>query len=266
VPPESQPAASNQRTQAVRRAVDILKLFTLGNPELSLQEVSERLHIAAPSVHRLLQTLEDEGLVSRISGTDLYRLGPLLPALGTQMLNQYPVRRLAAPHLRRLSHELEQTVALSRYQDGQVLYLECVESLRPICLVVRPGARAPAHCVASGRAMLGFVDRAEVEFLLERGLARCSPQTITSPDALRSELSTIRQRGFALDNGDYLEGLRAAAAPVLDATGQPVAGVTAICLASEVSMQRLREIAKVVVQTARNIGDELGLGTGLAKH
>jgi DNA-binding IclR family transcriptional regulator len=158
VPPrDSKEIGFTRRTQAVQRAVEILKLFSLAEPDLALQTIADRLGLSAATTHRLLQTLDDEGLLSRIPATDLYRLGPLLPSLSAQMIAQYPVRRLAAPYVQRLAHELRASVALSRFDHGEVLYLDCVvEGPSAVVLAIRTGARLPAHCVASGRALLAY--------------------------------------------------------------------------------------------------------------
>src|SRR5262245_49615971 len=81
-----------QRTQAVQRALQVLDLFSLASPELSLQEISGRLGMAASTTHRLLKTLEESSWLARVDGTELYRLGPRLLTLSGQMLMQYPVR------------------------------------------------------------------------------------------------------------------------------------------------------------------------------
>src|SRR4051794_8312933 len=67
-----------QRTQAVQRALQALDLFSLASPELSLQEISGRLGMAASTTHRLLKTLEESSWLARVEGTELYRLGPRL--------------------------------------------------------------------------------------------------------------------------------------------------------------------------------------------
>src|SRR5581483_3675944 len=158
----------------------------------------------------------------------------------------YPVREVAAPYLRRLAHELGQTVGLARYDDGSVMYLDCVEGPGTISLTLRIGGRAPANCVASGRALLAFMEIGEFERVESRGLAPCMPGVPIDAEGLRRDLAAIRARGYAVDDGDWRPGVRAAAAPVLDGTRRPIAAVTAIGFAGDLTMERVHEIGHIV--------------------
>src|SRR6266498_17541 len=103
-----------QRNQGAERVGQVLELLSLAARPLSLRELSEQLGMHASTAHRLLKTLEDEGLITRPDATELYRLGPTILRLSTRMLSQYPVRDIAAPYLYRLSLDLGLTVSLSK--------------------------------------------------------------------------------------------------------------------------------------------------------
>jgi DNA-binding IclR family transcriptional regulator len=247
-----------QRTQAVQRALQVLDLFSLTSPELSLQEVSGRLGMAASTTHRLLKTLEESSWLARVEGTELYRLGPRLLTLSGQMLMQYPVREVAAPYLRRLAHELGQTVGLARYDDGSVVYLDCVEGPGAINLTLRLGGRAPAHCVASGRVLLAHFEGGEFDRLAARGLNPCMPGGRVEIEELRHDLEQTRSRGYAVDDGDWRPGIRAAAAAVLDSTRRPIVAVTVVGFTGDLTLEELDRIGHVVHGVAQEIGCALG--------
>lgn len=248
----------NRRTQAVRRAVQILKLFSLAEPALSLQDISDRLDVPPPTAHRVIQTLEEEDLLSRIEGTDSYRLGPLLPMLATRAMAHYPIRRIAGPYLRRLAYDYEHTMVLMRYEDGQVVYLDSVEGTRPLILMLRPGSRIPAHCVAPGRASLALLDQREIDRYLSRDLEPCTARSIVDPKALLRELAAIRKRGYAVDDGDWVEGMRACSAAIINADGYPIATMTALAFASDLSLPRANEIGRALHDAALRVSAELG--------
>ena len=247
-----------RRTQAVRRAVDILKLFTLAEPTLSLQVISDRLRLAPPTAHRVIQTLEEEGLLSRVTDTDLYRLGPLLPILATRAMAHYPIRRVATPYMRRLAYDYEHTMVLMRYEAGSVIYLDSVEGTRPLILMLRPGSRIAAHCVASGRASLAYLDSAEIENYVARDLEPCTSRSIVEPKALMRELAAIRKRGYAVDDGDWVDGMRACAAAILNPDGYPIASITALSFSSEMSLPRANEIGRAIHEAALEISEQFG--------
>lgn len=242
----------------MRRAVDILKLFTLAEPTLSLQVISDRLRLSPPTAHRVIQTLEEEGLLSRVTDTDLYRLGPLLPILATRAMAHYPIRRIATPYMRRLAYDYEHTMVLMRYEAGSVIYLDSVEGTRPLILMLRPGSRIPAHCVASGRASLAYLDAGEIENYVSRDLEPCTSRSIVQPKALLRELAAIRKRGYAVDDGDWVEGMRACAAAILNPDGYPIGSITALGFSSEMPLNRTHEIGRAIHQAALDIGEQFG--------
>jgi IclR family acetate operon transcriptional repressor len=245
------------RTQAVGRALQVLELFSATARELALADVARQLGLAPPTALRLLRTLEEAGLLVRVESTERYRLGPKLLVLSGRIL-QHPVRELAAPYLRQLARDLGHTVGLASYDDGDVVYLDCVEAPTPIAISLRPGGRMPAQCVASGRVLLAYLEPAEVERLAGLGFSPCSPGTTFSLDALRRDLGAIRRQGFAIDEGKWRRGLRATAAPILDSTGRAVAALSVVGFAGDLSSEDVRAMGSTVKQTADRIALLMG--------
>jgi DNA-binding IclR family transcriptional regulator len=83
-------------TQAVARAVSLLKLFSDARPEWRLTDLARAAHLHKATAHRLLATLEREGMVVRDAG-ERYRLGPEAIALGARAVRASDLRALAAP-------------------------------------------------------------------------------------------------------------------------------------------------------------------------
>jgi IclR family transcriptional regulator, KDG regulon repressor len=245
------------RTQAVGRALQVLDLFSATTRELALVDVARQTGLAPPTALRLVRTLEDAGLLVRVAATDRYRLGPKLLVLSGRIV-QHPVRELAAPYLRQLAHDLGHTVGLASYDDGSVVYLDCVEAPTPIAISLRPGGRMPAHCVASGRVLLAYLEPAEVERLARLGFSSCSPGASFSVDALRRDLTAIRRHGFAIDDGKWRPGLRGTAAPIFDSTTRPVAALSVVGFAADLSSEDVRAMARTVRQTADAIAQLMG--------
>ena len=248
-----------RRTQAVESAVRVLDLFSLSRPELSLKQICDQLHANASTVHRLLKAMEETSLVVRVAGTDLYRLGPKLMTLGSRALRQFPVREIALPYMRRLSEELGETISLSHYENGMVIYLECVEGPGPLGLFLRIGSHAPAHRVATGLAQLAYGDPAEVERLIAGGLTWSTEKPL-GPDGFRACLEQVRARGYAAEDGTglYRVGVCAVAAPIFNSVGRPVAGMAVVGLASDETMQDLDNVGCRVRQVADEVTRLLG--------
>src|SRR5690348_6753623 len=118
------PSRFSQRNQAVERAIQVLELLSGGDPALSLQEMSLRLDVHPATLHRILKTLEEQDYLTRFAGTEHYQLGPSVLTLAARMLSARPVRDVAAPYLRRLSIEVDESVALAAYEHGRIMYLD----------------------------------------------------------------------------------------------------------------------------------------------
>ncbi len=238
--------------------MEVLDLFTLETPLLSLQEISERLGMYPSSTYRLLMTLEKVGMLARDRDTDRFRLGPKVLALGGKLLAQYPIRVLADPYLRRLAHDLHETAILVAYDGPEVLYLDTFEGTRAVTLTAHPGGRAPTHCVASGRALLAYQPPREIERVLALDLGPCASGRYRDADELRRELAAIRERGWSYDDGDYFAGVRAAAAPILDPQGRPAAAITVLALASHMSLEELETLGRRVREACDEISRSMG--------
>jgi DNA-binding IclR family transcriptional regulator len=247
-----------QRNQGAERVGQILELLSLSARPLSLQELSQQLGMHASTAHRLLKTLEDEELIARADGTELYRLGPTILRLSSRMLSQFPIRDVAAPYLYRLAADLGMTVSLTRYEDGTITYLDCKESPDPIHIVLRAGGTAPAHCVPSGWVQLAFLGDAEVDRLAERGLCPYgSGQPVDLP-ALKRQFHGIRRRGYAM-GGDWLPGVEGIAVPILDGANRPIGAISIIAFAGRVDRAQIPGMVAAMRSAADAIAADLGL-------
>ena len=253
--------ARSPRIQVLERAMSVLGLFTPERPALSLVEVAKALDLYPSTAHRLLNTLEDGGLLRREEASGLYRLGLRLLELSDHVMADFDVRNIAAPWLRALVHEFGEAVSLSCFDDGHVVYLDSVLGTHSFSLVNRIGARQPAYRVASGRAMLAHLPD-ETARLIESGMDRGSPPTpMARPARLRSELDAIIKRGYATDVGTAVEGFNAVAAAVLDFSGTPVAAITVLAPSGRLPEKRMRTVGVRVSEIAVSISEELRVNT-----
>jgi DNA-binding IclR family transcriptional regulator len=214
----------------------------------------------ASTAHRVLKTLEEEGLVARPDGTDLYRLGPTILRLSTRMLSQFPVRDVAAPYLYRLASDLGVTVSLSKYEDGYVTYLDCKESPEPIHIVLRAGGTAPAHCIPSGWVQLAYLGDAEIDRLAERGLCPYGSGNSVDVPALKAHLRDVRERGFAT-GGDWLPGVDGVAVAILDGGEAPIAAISVIAFAGQIDARDVPNMVNAMRQAADQIAARLGIAS-----
>jgi DNA-binding IclR family transcriptional regulator len=244
--------------QSVQRAATLLKAFESGPAELGVSELSRKAGLHKSTASRLLATLEREGLLERVPGTEKYRLGFLLVRLAGQVARFGDVRQAARPELIALAERSRETVHLAVIDGAEVINVDQVAGPHIVGLSNWVGRKTPLHCAANGKALLAFQPQAAIERVLAGPLPRFTERTIADPARLRAELDEVRRRGYAVALGEIEEGLNAVAAPVRDAAGQVVAAVSVSGPAYRVLAKQVAELGALTVQAADKISARLG--------
>ena len=250
---------SPYRVQVLDRALAALEVLASRPGECSLAEICATLKLHKSTVHRLMMVLEQHRLVDKNPDTGRYRLGLKLFEFGSKAFGTVDLRRYAKPYMDRLQRELGETVFFCMLDDGQVFYLEKIESQQSVRTACTVGSRAPAYCTAVGKAMLAELPDAEVNEIIRRwGLKAVTPNTITTATELRQELKAIRARGYAIDNEEKEPGLRCVSAAVRGESGKLLAGLSVSGPAFRVTKERVPELGKAVMQAAGELSYEFG--------
>ena len=245
--------------QAVERAIAILKSFSTERPERGVGELSRELGLHKSTVSRLMQTLEQGGLLARNPETKRYRLGTELLGLASEVLSYMDVREVARPFLRRLAEDCQESVNLVVLEGGQVVNLEqFVPPARQVKNIGRVGRRMCAHCTAAGKVMLAYLPPDRLDKVLAGELLKFTIHTITDPDKLRQELAQIPERGYAGAREELEDGLNAVAAPITDHTGRVVAAASIAGPAYRVAPEMFSHLAGQLVEVTEQISRQLG--------
>src|SRR5512139_2008896 len=179
----------NYLIQSVSHAFDILESFTKAEDELGVTELSKRLGLHKNNVFRLLATLEHRGYIEQNRETENYRLGPKTLQLGAIFIEQRECRRQARPVLENLTAVTGETSVVAVLRANKVIYMDSVETDRPVRAVSRIGAMLPAHCTAVGKVLLANLATTDVERLYpETALAAATPHAFRDRDTLVAEL------------------------------------------------------------------------------
>lgn len=244
--------------QSVRRAVALLKVFDNGPTELGVSELSRKTRLHKSTASRLLATMEREGLLERVPGTEKYRLGFMLLRLAGQVTHFGDVRTAARPILIELAEASRETVILAVRDGDEVINVEQFSGPHLVRDANWVGRRTALTCVANGKALLAFQPAAEIERILARPLTRITDRTITDAVRMRAELALVRERGYAQAVGEVEEGLHGVAAPVRDASGAVIAAVSISGPSYRVTFDRLPDYGRLTVQAAAKIANRLG--------
>ncbi len=253
--------------QVVDRVVDILETFLWLGPELGVSEISRALDLKKATTHRLLASLRRRNMVAQDPVTRRYRLGGKLWELGSVATSQVDWAARVKPFLEQLTAETGETSHLAVLSDGQVLYVEKVESSRSLRMPSQVGRRLPFHCTGVGKALVAYLPDEVLDGLIaRRGLARFTPHTIIDQRRLHEELARTRERGYALDSEEIEEGLVCIAAPVRDHTAHVVAAISIAGPSSRLRVDDAARHAPFVMKAANAISSALGWQAGVPEH
>jgi IclR family KDG regulon transcriptional repressor len=245
--------------KALDKSLAILEILSQENSPLSIAELSERLGIYPSTIHRILDTLRYWGYVEQDSDTQRYQLGLKVLELGMAKLQRMELVEEAAPYLKELREQSNETVHLAVLDEGEVLYLAKEESAQSIRMVSRVGRRLPGHCTGLGKVLLANLEEEEQEKIIEeKGLPRFTENTITDKKKLREELSKVRQRGFAEDRGEHEKDLRCLAAPVKDHGGKVIAAISISLPAFRMNASKKIKLRETLIRTCEDISKRLG--------
>ncbi len=253
------------QVQSVAKVFAVLRSFTADHPEQTLAEVASRSGLDRGTAYRLVHTLADLGHLRAVPETRRFRLTLKCLELGFAALSADDLPGHATPLLRDVVPAHADAASLGVLEKGEVVYLARVEAgLERHGLVRRAGTRIGAYATALGQAMLAWLPVAEQhEHLAAVPRLMLSERTVTDLDGLLSRLAQVRAQGYAVSDGENAYGLRTVAAPVLDAGGRPIAGISMTIAAGRMSIgDFVTDAAPQALRIAQELGEGVRLSLG----
>lgn len=250
------PRAEVAGAQTLRRGLMVLRLLTrVGPGGLRMGDICRQVALTKATAVRLTQALVDEGFVLKDPASGRYRLGPEAFAVGLAAEPSYELQRLAAPTLRALAIETEDTVFFSVLHGYETICLSRDEGDFPIRnQLLKPGDRVPLGVGAGGCALLAAMGDVEVaEVLAHTRAARSQRYPRCTDAALRQMIRETRERGWCVLPGLLLPDSWAVAAVVRDHHAQPVAAITVAAIKSRLAPVRRAAIGERLLEASAEV-------------
>ena len=256
------PRAFEERTEqntikSLDRALVVLRALAR-EESATLSGLAQGLDESPATVYRILTTFAGHGIVEADEAAQTWHIGPRAFLIGSAFLRRTSLIERARPVLRRLMEATGETANLGIESDGAVLFVSQVETHASIRAFFPPGTRAPLHGSGIGKALLAAMAEERLARIVAGGLERFTPRTLVEPQALAGDLAATRARGYALDDEERNEGMRCVAAPIRDAHGETVAGLSVSGPVSRVSQAAVARLAREVTRAAEAVS--MGLG------
>jgi IclR family KDG regulon transcriptional repressor len=240
--------------QSIQRAAEILDIIA-EEERVGVRALAKRLRLSKSTVHNLLTTLEAVGYICQSPSDRCYYLSMKLFELGSVVVNRSRLRDQVRPYLEQLAAQTKETVYLGVIDRGDVIYIDKIDTPHVLGMLTRVGERAPVHCTGIGKALLAYG-------LLDLGaiteIKAYTRRTITSIEALKEHLATIRVRGFAVDDEEFINGVRSVAAPLWVHHKQVVAGISVAGPVTRMTYERVEMYGRLVARMAMEISRSLG--------
>lgn len=248
-------------SKSLIKAMKLLDCFD-GKPELSLLELVDLSNTPKTTVFRLVSSLEESGLLVKVkqSSHDVkYRLGFKLMELGNIVSEQLEYKKIVLPYMRQLNEELNELVHLVVLEGNEAVYVEKVDSNKPVRLVVKEGKRSPLYAGSAPKMLLANRDERWLEeYLRDLEMDKITENTIADVANLRDEIMKIRERGFSISRAEHFKDTMGFSFPVYDYNGATVASIGVSIPLADYSKEREKIIIEKTRNTAENIWRELG--------
>jgi IclR family KDG regulon transcriptional repressor len=238
--------------QSLARGLKILDILSRRHEGVSITELAKELGVDKGSASRLVATLATHGYAEKDQQTRRYHLGPRVVTLSRSVLTRMPLRETAKPFLIQLMERTGECAHLAVPAQGQVLYIDQVESPATLRVNAQVGTLNPLHCTALGKALLAFAD-----LELPPRLESFTPHTITDHGQLRAALEQVRAQGYAVDDEEFDIGVRCIAVPVFDFRRKAVGSIGISGPASRVTPERLTELARHVLEIGLALSERM---------
>lgn len=230
------------------RAAAILSAFDAAHRELTLATLVTRCGLPRSTTHRTAEKMIRLGWLDKPK--DRYRIGNRLFELSGLAPIRLELREAVLPFLQDLHHAAKTTVQLGVLDGTQILVVEKITGHRPMPMLSQVGGTIPAYCSALGRAILAYSDPEVVDRVLDAGLPRRTPRTLTSPVAVRRELAAIPDRGWAAEREEGNIGVNCVAGPIFGPLGDIVAALSVTGPASFVRADRIGPAVRLAAAAA----------------
>lgn len=240
--------------QSVARALSILELFDDQRLQLTTNQIAQLTGLNRGTAYRFCRTLLSLDYLEEVAPST-FRPGIKCVSLARAALNSREIVQIAIPFLTSLRDEANESVNMAILDDTDIVYVARMLNSDLITLRVSVGSRMPAFATSLGRAILAFLPAQECQAILDHSdFAPLTPHTLVTREAVDKSLEDIRSLGYAYNDQGVALGLRGIAAPVLDASGRPVASIN-LSIARPITQREItKKLAPAVMRTARAIG------------
>lgn len=224
---------------------------------LGVSELAKRLKMGKSTVHGITSALEDLGVLVREPIHKKYSVGYTLLELGKRAYSRMELRDIARSPMERLMESVYETVFLGVVNGDHITILDVVESPNEMKITSPPGTRIPLLAGAAGKVFLSQLEQRKVKEILKRmELIRYTKNSIVDPKRFLEEVEEAKRNGYAVDDEEYLLGVRAVASPIQGISGTQAA-IWVVGFTSRLNDEKMKRVVEKICETTDEINKSL---------
>ncbi len=248
---------STYSAPSVKKAFKILHTIANSSSGLGVSELAKQLKIGKSTVHGITSSLEALGVLVRDPIDKRYNIGYTLLELVRKSYGRIEWREVARPSMERLMEKVGETIFLGIMNGDHITILDVVESHHEMKITAPPGTRLPLLAGATGKVFLSQLDEKRVKEIIQKvGLTRFTANSVTDPKLFLKQIEETRKKGYAIDDEEYLVGVRAIAAPIQRGS-LPPAAIWAVGFSSSLNDRKMERVTLEIQQAGLEISHSL---------
>jgi len=259
MPKKKEEIKSTYNVPNLERGLLIIELLATKTGGLTLSEIIQELSISKSSAFRIVSTLIFKNYLQKNETTKKISLSRKMLTLGISSMNEQSLVEISIDVMRALRDELKESVMLGIILGDKGTILEQVASSFPVKLSVELGTQFWLHSSVGGKCILANLPKEEYSQIFKgKTLPKFTENTITSKREFNDELNRVRELGYAIDNGEDIQGINCVGSPIFNEYGYPVAALWITAPHGRLPEEDFDAKGKITAKYAKEISTKLG--------
>lgn len=238
--------------RSVERAIDIIIRF-IETPVMDVSEIQKGSELPRPTLYRILNTIEQKGLLASSGDPRQYRLTYRALEMASSFLSTLDVAQVSEPFMQKLWSVTDETIALCvRIDDRHHILAKEIRSRQPLAFSRGVGHIGSFELGAAGKVILAFLPKSTAEKIINSVMDK------KTRERLVDDLEKIRMHGYHLSKGEIIVGAASIAAPIFDREGNIIGSIAHLAPQARLTSDRRDRAIRLVKETAGKISAAMG--------
>ena len=238
---------------SVKKAFAILSAISSSKEGLGVSELAKGLKMAKSTVHGMTSALEELGAVMRDPRTKKYKIGFTLLEIGRSAYSQIDLKTSARPVIEELMEKTQTSVFIGILNWDHVTILDIAESRQDLKITAPVGSTMPLFAGAVGKVFLASMEKEQAAKIVKsKGLPHFTVNSIVDPNFYFREIAQVKEKGYAIDDEEYILGVRAVASPLMG-LGQLRSAIWAVGFKASLDQKKMKTLTRETLRASKTI-------------